>query len=77
MSNIRIQSWATRADQPGQTTLVAAVCIPVKSIIKTEFYELTISGQYSSITAEMLAAVEAALVEAGVMQPTQPANNEP
>lgn len=71
MSNIRIQSWATRADQPDQTTLVAAVCIPVKSIVKTEFYELVISGQYPSITPEMLAAVEAALVEAEVLPPTQ------
>lgn len=71
MSNIRVQSWATRADQPDQTTLVAAVCVPIKSVVKTEFYELAISGQYSSITPEMLAAVEAALVDAGVIPPTQ------
>lgn len=76
MIDIRIQSWTTRADYPNQTEVVAAVCVPINGVTKTETYELVIPGQFEVVTSEMIGVVRDILQTAGVVPSTQPPNNE-
>lgn len=67
MSNFRISSWTVTAENPNTTHVVATVLTDINGLNKRESYEFDIEGRFDTITPEFEQAVQAKLVEAGVL----------
>jgi hypothetical protein len=67
MKTYRIQNWTTRADQPDQTEVTAAVITQLGPISKTDIYEFVVQGRFESITPEFDAAVRSVLEQGGLL----------